>query len=385
MRLAQFICSYLWILFAALCPSLQAAEKYAAIEIGGSNVKFVRANIENEDRKIRLIEVGDSKVANPGLAADLGTERKFNTKTVEATAEIVSSMIKQLVEEHGVPAEHVVVVGSSGIADVANRQVLENAVFESTGRKMEFITSETEVLFTLLGVVPTEKMFEATMVDIGSANTKWGHLVPSDKDIRDSMLSANIPFGTKSLESTIRGKVGRFAEDDKFMNESKARRKEIAEQIKKRTSASTIQTQPNFYVSGGAFWALVTLIKPETAKEGYVRLTVDDFRRFDTKLTFSGEQLFKVDLNAIPDEETRARAADDLRSLRLVFDAEQIIAGGQILLALADALNWDDPDVNVYFARNGYKAWIAGYLKEYALQQSKELRAAASPAGAVKQ
>jgi len=380
MRLTHFY-SHLWIFIVALCPSLQAAEKFAAIEIGGSNVKFVRASVEIDNGKARFVEIGDSKVANPGLAAGLGKDKKFDTKTIKATAEIVGSMVKQLVDEHDVPAEHVVIVGSSGIADAVNRQELEDAIFESTERKMEFITAETEVLFTLLGVVPTEKMFQATLVDIGSGNTKWGHLTPTEKDIRNSILSAQIPLGTKSLESAVREKVGAFAEHDTFMKEAKAERKVIAEEIKKRSAASAIESQPEFYVSGGAFWALVTLVKPKAIAEDYVLLSAEDFRRFDACLTPDGEQLFNVDLKAISDDETRKRADNELRALRNVFQPEQIVAGGQILLALVEGLEWEDPETRVYFARHGYKAWITGYLKEFTLKNSKELRAAVSVAG----
>jgi len=356
-------------------PELIAAEqsqKFAAIEIGGSNVKFVRVDVQQREGEVRLVEAGDSKVANPGLAADLGATGKFDPQAIERTAKSVGELFEQLTHKHGVPADHVAIAGSSGLVEAKNREQLEAAIRKATSRKMDFITAADEVRFTLLGVVPDAERFAATLVDVGSSNTKWGHLKPDDRQPPYSLVSADIPWGSKSLSGAISEEVGEFAEARAFMQQAQAARKRIASELHKQAAAAKIQVQDKVYLSGGAVWAMVTLVKPASAEQEYVRLTADDFEQYQRRLMPDADALFKVDLESVKDARVRTAAADELATVRKVFRPEQIVAGGQILLAFVDAFAWDDPQREVYFARSGYKAWLKGYLKEFVLAQVAE-------------
>jgi len=366
-----FVCQTALLLFISNQPAA-AAEGYAAIEIGGSNVKYVRVQVQQKRGDVQLTEAGDSKVENPGLAAELGASGKFDPVAIQQTAVAVGSMFEELTGKHSLPAGHIAIVGSSSLADAANREDLVKAIYQATGKQMDFITAATEVRYTLLGVVPHRKLFQATLVDVGSGNTKWGHLDGSDREPPYSLVAAHLPWGSKSLAGAISEKAGEFAEPAAFLKEAKAQRHRIASALRQQKAA---QPQDTVYLSGGAVWAMVTLVKPQAALEEYVQLTADDFDLFSKRLTPAAGKLFQVELDAIEDDDIRVRAADDLATVRKVFLPEQIVAGGHILLALAEQFDWQDADKEIYFARSGYKAWLKGYLKEFVLRQSQTLSA----------
>jgi len=368
----QFAAALVMILSGALwaAPASAVVRKFAAIEIGGSNVKYVRLNVDVRSQRFLTPEDQDedNKVENPGLAAELeddGSGRLDPDKITE-TAGIVNRFVRTLTHTKDVPKEHIAVIGSSGLVHAKNRDELVAAVREQTGIEMDFVTAENEVRFTLFGVVPDDELFTAELVDVGSSNTKWGHLQPAANEAGYTMISAHIPAGSKTLHKTIETQVGEFAEPEKYQNAARAARQRIKAELQQQATASGSKPLDKVYLSGGAVWAMVTLVKPETAREEYPRLTAEDFETYSDRLTTDKTRLFGVEYSDDLSTEVRQRAEDDLQTVSKIFSPEQIVAGGQILLAFVEQFDWNAPDKEIYFARQGYKAWITGYLKEFA-------------------
>ena len=351
----------------------ESVHTFAAIEIGGKNVKYVRLEVTvHKDESIDVSPNGDGKIANPGLAAELGIDRKLTQAAIDRTAEIVKSMIIQLVKDHGVPANRISVVASSGIADVENLEDLRAAIFEATnGLEMHTVTAEIEVRLTMIGCVPDRDLFSSGLIDIGSSNTKWGYLEPAAYTKESPGYEVKAAFsqkGSETLSTIITEAVGnQFAPHEQFIEAAKSERTKIAEKLKAGILVPAGMDRDTVYLSGGAVWAMVTLIKPETVFESYVKLNPEDFQEYDKFLSKSKKELFEVDYDKVGSREEE-QAKQELVRLKRVFEAPQIVAGGQILLAFAEHFGWNEQGSGkeILFARDGYDAWISGHVEEFA-------------------
>ena len=74
------------------------------------------------------------------------------------------------------------------------------------------------------------------------------------------------------------------------------------------------------------------------------------------------------DLAAIANPKTREEAARDVQRVRDTFTTENLLAGAEIVRGITRAFRLEQRQKTVYFARDGYIAWIYAYVKESALQ-----------------
>jgi len=365
----------MWICFACMnmVAGQERVERFAAIEVGGSNVKYVRLNvIVNGDELIELKEMGDHQVANPGLAVALGADGagELDEETIDKTVAFVVGFIDQLTSdpENPVLRDHIAIRGSSGLSKADNTTRLIEKLQQATGQGMDFIDEDDEVRLTIIGCVPDYELFSASLIDIGSSNTKWGYLKPANVNRGYEMESGALTVGSKTLASGTEKTVGRFASPDAFNREAKKVCNHLVNMLGTPKVPVAGMEGDTVYLSGGAVWAMVTLIKPNDALEPYVELQPEDFKAYDRQLSLPGQEVFKVNY----DEQTTASAKEmsesDLGRLKDVFDPPQIRAGGQILLAFAERFGWNNPESKkkIVFARDGYTAWIMGFAEEFA-------------------
>ncbi|MGH7223532.1 MAG: hypothetical protein ACRELF_09915, partial [Gemmataceae bacterium] len=101
-------------LCAFLAPNGVRADVHGGIEIGSKGVKatVVEVRGEGEDAvfKIRM-----SNATNTALVAGIAKEGRFNAAAVTATVQAIKKYHLRFREEFHVAAEHIYVVGSSGL------------------------------------------------------------------------------------------------------------------------------------------------------------------------------------------------------------------------------------------------------------------------------
>ncbi len=336
-------------------PQLRA-DLHGGIEIGAKGVKAavvdVTGGTDGFNAKVLM-----SGTQNTTLTAGLATSGRFDADALKATAEAVAKFAGRMQNEFKVPSEAIHVVGSSGLfsalagkADAiqANQDALAGAVRETCGLKMRFVSAKREVELSIVGAVPPRQLATAVLLDVGSGNTKGGYREGT------GYVSAAVPFGSVTFADAVK-KRGEPA--------ATVRQEVLVPALKKALADKPeLAKREQVYLSGGAIWAMATLVHPGD-RGAYVALTAEDVEAYRQLLLKTPGQFPAVDLGAIADEAIRREAQKELDSVKETFTPDQLLAGAEIIKAMADEIGFGK-DKKVYFTRNGYLAWVVAYAVE---------------------
>ncbi|HJT77804.1 MAG TPA: hypothetical protein VJ739_11445, partial [Gemmataceae bacterium] len=315
------------------------------------------------DRERPSVKVLFARTKNTALAA--GSGGRFDAAALEDTAQAVAGFAARMRQEYHVPAERLYVVGSSGLfsalagnqnAIAANKQALAAAVRGACGLPVQFIDVRREVELSLEGTIPVRDADGAVLFDIGGGNTKGGY--------RDgkNLVSAGIPFGSLTFTDLVK----KHARDGGFAATAEGLRGEVLVPALRKALAGKpgFTERDRVFLSGGACWALATLIRPGDRGD-YVALTAADIDAY-RKLLLDARGAFPApDLASVGDPAAREAARMEIEQVRGVYKPEQLLAGAEILQALAGELGFAGGK-KVYFARNAQVAWILAYVAEKA-------------------
>jgi exopolyphosphatase/pppGpp-phosphohydrolase len=351
------------IIFALAASSSARAEVHGGIEIGAKGVKAAALDVtggaDGFDAKVLM-----NATQNTTLVAGLASSGHFDAEALKETAAAVAKFAGQMQKDHKVPPERIYVVGSSGLFSAlagkkddikTNQEALASAVRDACGLKMTFISVEREVELSIVGAVPPKYLGSALLLDVGSGNTKGGY-----RDGDKGYVTASIPYGSVTFTDAIKKR----AEKEGFAETAAALRGELlAPALKKEIdNRPELRKRERIYLSGGAVWAMATLIRPGD-RGAYVALTAEDVEAYRKLLLKSPGKFPELDLTAIKDEAVRQEVKKEIERVKETFKPEQLLAGAEILKATADEIGLAK-EKKVYFARNGYLAWILAYVVE---------------------
>ena len=316
-----------------------------------------------------------------GMREDSHRRVWFSEVAIEEAADAVETLFEQVQFGHGVPPDHIFLVGSSSLPAAANRDLLVAELGARVGKTIQFIELKVEIERLLRGVVPERHQRRALVIDVGSGTTKVGFLV-RDGDLKD--IGADLPGTVRfadRIEATRR-------EGEPF--EAAAERGLREWYLENEDLHAWIEMQPGFrnrnlvYLTGGAAWALVTLHCPERGYgQLFVELTPADFEEFHAELVASRD-IPVPDLSAIHDRAMRESIESEVGRVLDTFKREHLIAGVDILRGLADegVFRWPHngntrppdgrwrPEEGIYFARAGYIGWLLAFIREDALSRA---------------
>ncbi len=346
-------------------PAPARAEVRGGIEIGAKGVRAIVVEPGAADAKILL-----SATQNTTLVAGLAETGRFSPEALTATASAVAGFATRLRKEYQLPDERIALVGSSGLFSAlagkeeairTNRAELARAMRTATGLTMDFVDISREAALTVLSVVPPAEADRALLLDVGSGNTKGGALHAG------GVLTFGIPFGTVTFADRVRTQAaaGNFAATAGTL------RQELLEPAlrKELQNKQTLAARDRVYLAGGAVWALATLLHPQD-RATHVALTVTDIDHFQKHLLTQRDGIDAPSLAGITDAETRKQAQKDVEQVRKIFTPEQLLAGSEILKALAPTFNLAGEGRQLFFARNAYHGWILGYVLDKARQKA---------------
>lgn len=366
MRLFRSCPAVLPMLFALLLtPALARAEVYGGIEIGAKGIKATVIRVTPEpdgyDVKIDL-----AKTANTTLVAGLAESGRFNPTALKDTVKEVETFFTQMRSEHKVAPERIYVVGSSGLFSALgkkedliaeNKKALAGAVKAATGKEMNFIDVDREVELSIVGVVPPKFADGSLLLDVGSGNTKGG--------CRDGkrFVTVSIPLGTVTYSDLVKKAAEKT--NTPFAKQADELRKEhLAAPLKEQVSKNPgLAKRERVYLTGGTAWALATLTKPAD-RRSFVALSAADIDRYRKELRDNPKALLNPDLSGIKDAREREEAMKDVEQVKKVFSPENLLAGAEVLKAMADEFGLAAKDKKLYFARHGYIGWILAYVAE---------------------
>jgi exopolyphosphatase/pppGpp-phosphohydrolase len=356
----------LWQLAAAaallLSGGTAGAEMYGGIEIGAKGIKAIVLDVAPERAGVDPV-VKFSDTTNLGLVAGIAQTGQVDARTLDEAAATVARYSDRMKTEFRVKPEHVYIVGSSGLFSPlagkddrirANQQAIAAAIRQATGAAMDFIDPRREVELSIKGALPPKDWDQAVLFDVGSGNTKGGY-VGADRQI----TSVSVPFGTVSFTELVRKAGPPFAEQARQLRDRKfapALRKELAR-------VSEMNARLRVYLSGGIVWAAATLTHPEETGP-FTALFLPDLDELQKRIAADPGKFPAPDLANLVDEAKRSRAREEIRKVQGTYTPEQLLAGTQLLQALATELHLEAGGKQVFFARNGYLAWILAYIRE---------------------
>jgi exopolyphosphatase/pppGpp-phosphohydrolase len=339
------------------------ADVHGGIEIGAKGVKAAALDVtggaDGYDVKVLF-----SDTRNTTLVAGLASSGRFDPAALKDTAAAVAAFAGQMQKEHKAPAERIYVVGSSGLFSAlagkpddvkANQEILAAAVREACGLKMTFVSPEREVELSIAGAVPAKYAAGALLLDVGSGNSKGGY-----RDGDKGCVSASVPYGSVTFTDAIKKRAdkGSFAEAAVLL-----RREVLVPAIRKAVEGKPgLLKRERVYLSGGAVWAMATLLRPGD-RGAYVALTAEDVEAYRKLLLKTPGAFPEPDLTSITDAGIRREAQKEIERVKETFKPEQLLAGAEILKALSDEVGFGKEN-KAYFARNGYLAWILAYVAE---------------------
>lgn len=343
----------------ALWAAPARAEPQGGIEIGAKGVRAVA--VEATDGTVKVLAVENK---NTTLVADLAAKKEFAAKSLDETADVVAKFAQKLRSEYKITDKNLYVVGSSGLfAPLAGddklikaaKEQLTAAVQKSAGLPLDFVTVEREAELTVAGVVPKKVRPEAVLLDIGSGNTKGA------AEQKGGWVTFGVPYGSVSFTDLVK----KEAKTDDFAKTAGRLRTEVVapkllESIKGKAE---LTERKRVYLSGGAVWALATFTKPGDRGD-LVELTAADIKAYAKFLAASTGEVPDADVSGVTDAAAKKAALADMAQVRKTFTREQMVAGAELLAALADGFQLDAAGKRLYFPRNAYIGWLLGYVAE---------------------
>lgn len=334
-----------------------AAERYGGVEIGAKGIKAAAVEVGGTDAAPALKELKiDKKTTEVTISRLKG--KKFDAVRIDDAAAVVKDYVDVLVSKLGVPQANIQVVASSGVPFAKNFGDLTSAIQAQTGKVVVKIDALEEAALSALAIVPTELRSQVLLVDIGSGNTKGGAFL-DDSGKPDRFAVLEVPFGTITLGKAIKEKEG--------MTPAAVAHELVGSRLQKVLADNPVLAQRDkIIMAGGAVWAFMTIMKPETAADPFPKMTADDIRQYVELLNRTPGEYPKVDFDRIADAKARQIALADYDRIRgargdvAIFKPEDLQSGAALLSELSASM--DFANRSVHFDRNAVTAWITARI-----------------------
>jgi hypothetical protein len=191
--------SDLWLLGPAFGKTVAPAPA-GLIEVGASGVKasaydFSTGSLPDEDNP----KASGFERFLPRRTTSLDTNPfPLKSENVEATSDVVTRFLNQLVNEKHIARDRIFIFGSSAIATQSHADYLAKVINEKTGHTIEYVDVAKESELGFKWVVLGHRRREVVFIDIGSGNSKGGYLERVGAPGQNFQYFS-LPFGTKSL------------------------------------------------------------------------------------------------------------------------------------------------------------------------------------------
>ncbi len=323
--------------------------RYGGIEVGSKGIKAVVVEVDPASGAVKTLMEGNT---NTSLAQDVNKSGVFAADAIEETAEAVGKFASRIKDEFHVPTDRIALIGSSGLPKATNRDAMAQAVASAAGLPaMTILSPDQEVLYSIKGLFEAQAdRDKALLVDIGSGNTKGGFLQGP------GVVRFEVPLGSVTFENRASAEA---AKDMKEFAETaaKLRDAELVPTLRKQVADHPeLARRSEVVLTGGAAYAMATLLKPEQIQAETVLLTAQDIARY-------AELVHKPKIEAAgPPPGPGTPAEKEVRKVLDTFSSKNLIAGSEILSAQVTALQLEGKTLR--FDRRGLMALIRGKVLE---------------------
>ncbi len=345
-------------------------ELYAGIEVSHEGVKAAAIRVGEG-------EVGESVklVYSETIKAPLlpGQDGKLPPEAVKDAARAAQKLQTRLQQEYRVQPDRIYFIGRINSGG-SQPEDLVKEIKQQTGQTISFLTADNEAQLSIVGVIPQRSKAGDAWVDvrgssvwieIGNGDTRGGYQLykksPSAKPTFD-LVTMNIPYGTGIFAREVNRQIGESKDRQNFIRRAqKLSATSLSQALKKeRERKPGLVYRKQVFLTGTIVWALATLLYPED-RQIFVPLTVDDIEMFGEKTARNQDSLLNPDLSRIRDQRLRGEIERELESVRDAFTPEQLIAGSELLKAVATEFDWQEK--KVWFARHGHLGCLLSYIR----------------------
>ncbi len=355
---------FLGLALVAIASTTRGDTWYGGIEIGPGGVKMVAIPIDDKGRPIALKIIEDER------PVDLGQFREAEMRQVAAVVEAFHTRLA----ERGVSPKRLWIVAGSDLdlgKGQANYDLLAKAVKKATGDDEELIRLNRDDEFNQMirGAVPSTEINYSVLIHLDAhARPRVGSVVPQvGRGLADQQLLTSEVDSPSAFADKVRATMGMrtLAGPKHFAAVATELRASCVKSIQdgfERKAA--IINGKHVYVSGDVAQAIVTLREPLAAVTGqnlYVPLTAKMLR--EARNAFSDlKPISPPDMQGYPSSIV-AKIGKQVEEVRRKFTPESLLAGTEVLLAFAEALEWEERDKVVKYTKPGVAAWVLGYVE----------------------
>lgn len=348
-------------------PRYSNSTLYTGIEVGSKGVKM------------SVIEIGRYAKSNGSfyIVKDTSVNTDFISFTpasFSATLNGFCGLYNTATKDYQIEPKNVFTVISSGVKMQAEKdqknEWIQNLIdsfktrIHEPGRNVEVVDVLKEAKLSHLGIVPESRRYTTFLVDIGSGNTKGGFFpFGNTNDFR--LFQVN--WGTKSTANAAEKRC----EDDKSLaNYNKQLYRVLAgaenSEISYAVNASgAYPLSDNIAISGGAAWAVATLIHPELIESPIVSVSYDEVVKFSEKLYSNMDALapsfLAGNVNRANEKEMVLR---ETKRVHQVFDQRSLMAGTGLLLKIMRQFSSAFETKAFFLVKNGQVGWVSAYVEE---------------------
>lgn len=320
----------------------------------------------------------ESKNPDFHIVKDTSVNTDFISFTGESFANTVqglTGLYNTAIKNYGISSDKIFTVVSSGVKVVAEREGksdwIENLiesfkkVIADPHRKVEVINPESEARLSHLGIVPDSKRFTTFLIDIGSGNTKGGYFPGPGTD---NIKLFTLDWGTKSISNAA---TSRMDQDQSPENYNKQLQRVLAGDADKAVIyavnvSGAYNMSDNIAFSGGAAWAVATLLLPEMLDQPVVPVTYQQVEAFFDQLQNNYSSLsadvIASKLQGTDEEKSEVKKAAG--TVNKVFDQRAMLAGTGLLLKIMRQFEGIYDKKQFYLVKNGQVGWISAYVNE---------------------
>lgn len=339
--------------------------------------------IDSEGIKVAVIRVSDP--AQGSGAEVVYTEIYYTPLTrnqnavlspeaIKAASQAVLKFHTLMRRQYHVPQRQIYVIGSSDL-DADNLDELAKEVRNNTGVSISFLDLESEVELSLIGTIPRryregatwfDNRSQSVVIDIGGDKTKGGY-----QQLRQPLVGApyydfvtfEIPGGITSFTDEVNRVVGEEAGINKFARSARM----LSENSIKAALRNELKMKPGLiyrkkiYLNGAIVRAMMTLLRPED-RQSIIPFTVDDINFFYQRAVTAPQSLMNPSMSRVGNDEIRKEIERELEAVRSAFTPKSLIAGAEILKAVATEYNFQAEGKKILYARFSNMSSVFSYL-----------------------
>jgi hypothetical protein len=325
---------FLWL----TSPPAAPGERFGGIEIGSKGVNYVHFEIFPDEEKGYNWRILDKDSAKTSLTKGMDERGDFDPERLAETVKAVRVFYDCLRKQHHVPPDKIFISGSSSLpkafvprqgGDKAavvqmRKSALTEAVEQATDKRMEFVDVEEELRLQVRGAVPIRDHHKALYVDVGTGNTRAGYLKRSGLVIK---------FEGPGIRDTVKDRLADAGLRERFQKEIK--------------SHGGVRATEKAYLAGAISWVMATYLHP-SERGTYVTFKPGDIDRFAEAVKDKDYLGTFVVPPGLPAEEAE-KLKEDVQMIQEIFqDHAQLVAGAEILKALAAELEFSKKELRFF-------------------------------------